>query len=123
MFCKKCGADNPESAVTCYACGEPLASIEQPRQPMEPKPDNYLVWSILATLFCCLIPGIVAIVYAAQVDTKWMMGDYAGAREAAKTARTWTLVAFILGLAGIIAYIIIFAIYAVFIAAAMRGID
>jgi hypothetical protein len=70
-----------------------------------------------------LIPGIVAIVYAAQVDTKWMMGDYAGAREAAKTARTWTLVAFILGLARIIAYIIIFAIYAVFIAAAMRGID
>ena len=69
MFCKKCGTNNPESAVTCYACGEPLASIEQPRQPMEPKPDNYLVWSILATLFCCLIPGIVAIVYAAQVDT------------------------------------------------------
>jgi uncharacterized membrane protein YvbJ len=69
MFCKKCGADNPEGAATCQSCGEPLASIEQLRQPIEPKPDNYLVWSILATLFCCLIPGIVAIVYAAQVDT------------------------------------------------------
>src|SRR5438128_1439779 len=31
---------------------------------------NYLVQSILCTLFCCLPFGIVAIVYAAQVNSK-----------------------------------------------------
>ena len=37
---------------------------------------NYLVQAILTTLFCCLPFGIVAIVYAAQVNTKIEAGDY-----------------------------------------------
>jgi len=109
MYCRKCGADNPESAVTCYACGEQLTPIAQPYYSTEPKPDNYLVWSILVTIFCCLIPGIVAIIYAAQVDSKWAMGDCAGARAASNSAKTWTLASFVLGLLGIVIYIIVFA--------------
>ena len=69
------------------------------------KPKNWLVESILATLFCCLIPGIVGIIYAAKVDSRFYAGDVAGAEDAAKTARTWTLVSFGLGLTFIILYI------------------
>ena len=36
-----------------------------PQQPVGQAPNNYLVWSILATLFCFPITGIVAIVKAA----------------------------------------------------------
>jgi hypothetical protein len=101
MFCSKCGLDNDDRAPLCAHCGSPLTG-QAPAwsgAPATPKPDNYLVWSILATLFCCLIPGIVGIVYAAQVDSKYSAGDYAGAQSAAASAKTWTLVAFGLGLA------------------------
>ncbi len=55
---------------------------------------NHLVWAILATLFCCLPAGIVAIVYAAQVDGKLASGDYAGAVEASNNASMWSWISF-----------------------------
>jgi hypothetical protein len=33
-----------------------------PQPPAGQAPNNYLVWSILVTLFCCLPLGIVAII-------------------------------------------------------------
>lgn len=67
---------------------------------------NYLVQAILTTIFCGLPFGIVAIVYAAQVNGKVAAGDIAGAQAASKTAKTWCWVAFGCGLAGIILYFI-----------------
>lgn len=55
-------------------------------------PPNYLVPSILVTLCCCLIGGIIAIVNAAQVNSKWAAGDYAGARKASENAKMWCLI-------------------------------
>ena len=52
---------------------------------------NYLVWSILATLFCCLPLGIVSIVYASQVDGRRLSGDIAGARELSHKAKMWAI--------------------------------
>lgn len=73
--------------------------IEQNRPvSQEPPPQNYLVWAILATIFCCLPLGIVSIVFAAQVNSKWQSGDYAGARLASKNARLWALIALIAGI-------------------------
>jgi hypothetical protein len=53
---------------------------------------NYLVPAILVTIFCCLPAGIVAIVYAAQVNGKLAGGDVAGAMDSSKNAKTWCLV-------------------------------
>ena len=53
------------------------------------KPDSYLAWSILATLFCCLPFGIAAIVQSARVDGLWMSGDVAGAHESSRKALRW----------------------------------
>jgi hypothetical protein len=57
---------------------------------------NYMVWSILITVaalcLCCVvgaIPGIVAIVYSSQVNSKLNAGDLAGAGEASRNARLW----------------------------------
>jgi hypothetical protein len=55
---------------------------------------NYLVWAILATLCCCLPAGIVAIVYAAQVDGKLSGGDFHGAVEASNNAKMWSWISF-----------------------------
>ena len=62
------------------------------------KPDNCLVWAILSTLCCCLPFGIVAIVYAAQVDGKYAAGDYQGAVDSANKAKTWCWVSFGIGI-------------------------
>ena len=45
-------------------------------------PEDYLVWSILTTVFCCQPLGIVAIVYSAKVESRFLCGDYDGAQEA-----------------------------------------
>jgi hypothetical protein len=69
---------------------------------VEPRPEsipNYLVQAILVTLCCCLPGGIVAIVYAAQVNGKLAAGDYVGARAASETAKTWCWISFGVGLA------------------------
>jgi hypothetical protein len=70
-----------------------------------PPPNNYLVGAILTTLFCCLPAGVVAIVYAAQVNSKWNAGDVAGAQQSAKNAKTWTWVSFGVGLVVALLYI------------------
>jgi Interferon-induced transmembrane protein len=75
-------------------------------QPANP-PSNFLVPAILSTIFCCLPFGIAAIVYAAQVNGKWQAGDFAGAQQAARRARTFTYVSVVLGLVGGVIYGII----------------
>lgn len=80
--------------------------IQQPQSP----PPNYLVFAILATIFCCQILGIVSIVFAAQVNSKWASGDFQGALNASKNAKLWAWVAFGSGI--IIA--LVFTLLAVF---------
>ncbi|QEC67111.1 CD225/dispanin family protein [Panacibacter ginsenosidivorans] len=67
------------------------------QQPVNP-PKNWLVESILVTIFCCLPFGIAGIVFASQVNSKFAAGDYAGAEQASKEAAKWTKVAFIIGI-------------------------
>ncbi|MFN7139620.1 MAG: CD225/dispanin family protein [Limisphaerales bacterium] len=55
---------------------------------------NYLVQAILVTICCCLPFGIVAIVYAAQVNSKEQAGDYRAAQEASDKAKLWCWVGF-----------------------------
>ncbi len=103
MFCRKCGVQNADGASNCSACGNPLAlNPYQAQMPGmasgEKKPKNYLVESILVTLCCCLPLGIVGIVFAAQVDSKWNAGDQAGALTSASNAKKFTLIGFGVGL-------------------------
>lgn len=63
-----------------------------------PNIPNYLVYSILATILCCLPTGIVAIVYASQVNSKLAAGDIAGAQKSSQNARLWSIISVVLGL-------------------------
>ena len=106
MFCTQCGANNPDTAVVCAQCGRSLqaGSPAAPLQatgvvlPPGTTVQNYLVFAILATVFCCLPTGIPAIVYAAQVNSKLQAGDLAGAQLASKNAKLWCLISLGLGL-------------------------
>jgi hypothetical protein len=62
------------------------------------KPDNYLVWAILTTIFCCLPFGIVSIVHAAKVDGAWYAGQTGEAMRRSAEAKKWATWAAISGL-------------------------
>jgi heme/copper-type cytochrome/quinol oxidase subunit 2 len=71
-----------------------------------PPPDNYLVWAILTTVLCCLPLGIPAIVFSSQVNSKWAMGDVAGAQDASRKAKQFSMWAAIVGIVGAVLYVI-----------------
>mgnify|MGYP001257154049 CR=1 FL=1 len=73
-----------------------------------PRPNNHLALAIISTILCCLITGIVSIIYSTQVNTKYDAGDYDGAMQASKNAKTWALVGIIAGAVGVIIYFAIF---------------
>lgn len=81
--------------------------------PAGPPPNNFLVPSILATIFCCLPAGVVGIVYAAQVNSKWAAGDVAGAQDSAAKARTWTFVSVGVGVVVILGWLLLVSLAAV----------
>ena len=87
---------------------QPPPPYQPPTQYQAPgaRPQNYLVWAILTTLFCCLPLGIVSIVFAAQVDGKLASGDYAGAVAASNNAKRWAIIAAVSGIVIAILYII-----------------
>ena len=65
--------------------------------PDAPPPPNYLVWAILSAVFCFLPLGIPAIVFSTQVNSKWAMGDVAGAQVASEKAKKFAMWAAIAG--------------------------
>ena len=54
-------------------------------------PPNYLVWAILSTVLFCLPFGIASIVFSTQVNTRWAMGDAAGAQAASGKAKKFAI--------------------------------
>ena len=111
MFCSECGANNADTAAVCAQCGRNLQAVT-PATPLQPTPlqptgvvlapvaavQNYLVFAILSTVFCCLPTGIPAIIYAAQVNAKLQAGDVSGAQVASRNAKMWCLISLGLGL-------------------------
>ncbi|MEA2162833.1 MAG: hypothetical protein QOK37_960 [Thermoanaerobaculia bacterium] len=89
MFCTACGTSRPDGVSVCPNCGAAATAFAAP-----PQISNYLVQSILVTLCCCVPAGIVAIVYAAQVNTKLAAGDIIGAQASARLAKIWSWVGF-----------------------------
>src|SRR5262245_57655279 len=73
---------------------------------------NYLVPAIIS-IFCCIGGplGIVATIFAAQVNGKVQAGDLAGAAAASKKAKLFMMIAFGLGTAGILCYILFWVIF------------
>ena len=66
---------------------------------------NYLVPAIIS-LFCCWPLGIVAVIFAAQVNGKVASGDIAGAADSSKKAKLFSFISIGLGLAMVLFYVI-----------------
>jgi len=109
QFCANCGA-----ATTPAAPGPaPLQYASRPQGYSADVP-NYLAQAILCTIFCCLPFGIVAIVFAAQVNSKLSVGDYQGAANASNSAKTWCWAAFLCGFIPMVLWILLICAGGVF---------
>lgn len=125
MFCPSCGEKNMDGSPNCAMCGVALPSMQEPAfeddrfddfedrdvrpSASRPRIDNHLVKAILATFFCCLPMGVVALVFASQVDGRVSAGDYSGARKLAGQADTWANFSIGGGLLVMVFYIIMIA--------------
>lgn len=117
MFCTQCGTNNADNAMICVQCGRTLQAGNPPAvmppggiAPSGVIVPNYLVFAILATVFCCLPTGIPAIVFAAQVNGKLQAGDIVGAQAASKNAKMWCWISLGAGLAVMAIYGILIAV-------------
>lgn len=122
MNCPNCGTSNLDNAAVCVNCGRSLgggATASSYAPPPPPSnygaspaagmpPPNYLWQAIVVTLCCCLPLGIVSIIFAAQVNSKWAQGDVAGAHDASKKAKMFMLIGVGIGLAVWILYTVFF---------------
>lgn len=82
----------------------PPVNPESPKAPAGPRapqrgamPPTYMLWAILSTICCCLPAGVVAIVFAASVSTRWFAGDTEGAWRASHRAEVWIIVSIVAG--------------------------
>jgi hypothetical protein len=104
----------PVKAAPAYNQGNTYGNAGVP----PPMPENYLIWAVLATVFCCIPLGIVAIINSTKVSSLYVAGDYEGARKASADAKKWaTLTAIISG----VIYVIFGVVYFFVIAAALGG--
>ena len=71
------------------------------------KPKDYLVESILVTLFCCMIFGILGIVYSVQANSAFSSGNITAANEFSAKAKQWVTYGFWCGIAVVGVYAIL----------------
>lgn len=102
----------PECATQCEAAyaapgygDAPAAQPQQPAQPSaaipaEPCPPAYIAWSIIATLVCCTIVGIPAIIFASMTKSAYYKGDLAKAKRYSELAQWFIIAAITLGAIG-----------------------
>lgn len=77
--------------------GFPSFGMKREDSSNEPMPPTFLIWSILVTIFCCFIPGIIAIIFSSMVSSKYYAGDIPGSRRASRQAEIWIIVSVVLG--------------------------
>ena len=104
MFCQRCGKTIPDDSQYCGACGhrqgtaviagggghevpQAIPATADRRLPFPPPTHQGL--ALFCTLLCCLPCGIVALVYADKVNSRYLTGDHAGALQASESAKTW----------------------------------
>lgn len=65
--------------------------------PEEPCPPAYIAWSVIATLLCCTIAGIPAIIFSSMTKSAYYKGDIAKARRYSEWAQWCIILAITLG--------------------------
>ncbi|XP_070581603.1 transmembrane protein 233-like [Ptychodera flava] len=94
--------------------GQTSTTVVDAPQPMQmtatvvkSAPPNYLALATFTILFCFIPTGIVASIFAAQVNGAWESGDEDKAYRYSRYAKYWSIASIIIG---VVANIVIFAV-------------
>ncbi|XP_060106922.1 proline rich transmembrane protein 1B [Heteronotia binoei] len=74
-----------------------LSEIPRDPNPRRPPPKDYFVESVMVTLFCCLLTGVVALVYSQETRSALNRGDLVQAGAASRKARALVLFSLLFG--------------------------
>ncbi|KGL99035.1 Proline-rich transmembrane protein 1, partial [Charadrius vociferus] len=69
-------------------------------------PKDYMVESVLVTIFCCLLTGLIALIYSHETRAALGRGDVAQANVASKRAQSLVLFSLLFGLFASISWVI-----------------
>ncbi|XP_054076359.1 proline rich transmembrane protein 1B [Rissa tridactyla] len=72
----------------------------------QPLPKDYMVESVLVTIFCCLLTGVIALVYSYETRAAIGRGDMAQANVSSKKAQSLVLFSLLFGLFASISWVI-----------------
>ncbi|KFU90597.1 Proline-rich transmembrane protein 1, partial [Chaetura pelagica] len=64
----------------------------------QPLPKDYMVESVLVTVFCCVLTGVMALVYSHETRAALSRGDVAQATVASRKAQSLVLFSLLFGL-------------------------
>lgn len=112
MLCGRCGTNNNVDATFCSSCGinlqqESIQYVAPQEEQLRQHVENYLVFSILTTILCCLPLGIVAIIKSTQVDKELAAGNYQAALEASKQAKMLNIISAIVAGVSVLIWVIL----------------
>ena len=117
-------AQQPQPAPRPQPTPQPSAQQPQPA-PQAPLPvpphSNMMVWSVLITLFCCLIGGIIAIIQSSKANDLYnscLFTQDPGLRQSLylqseaknKSARTWIWISVLTGLIPYLCLLVVFLV-------------
>lgn len=100
----------PISLVNNQATTQGDASAPGSFNTIPPAPPNLLVFSIVEIFCCCVITGVIGIVYDSKAKTEYLKGNYAAAQSAYDTGKLWLIIGAILGAVGSVLYIILMVV-------------
>ncbi|MGX1025081.1 CD225/dispanin family protein [Flavobacterium sp. CS20] len=92
--------------------------MEETNQVQQPKPNNHMVMAIISTIlplitctFYGIIPGIVSIVFASQVNSKYNNKDFESAQKNSKYAKIAWIIAIIITIITLAYYAYMFTVH------------
>ena len=96
MVCAKCGAEMDDRTGSCPKCATPVTGEQA--APASVKVPNHMILAVITTFFCCLIGGVIAIIFSSQVNPKLAKGDIEGAKTASRVALGCIIANVVIGL-------------------------
>ncbi|XP_061459855.1 proline rich transmembrane protein 1B isoform X2 [Rhineura floridana] len=69
-------------------------------------PKDYTVESVLVTIFCCLLTGVIALVYSHEARAAWKRGDFVQAKAASSKAHLMVLVSLFFGVFASVSWVV-----------------
>lgn len=74
---------------------EPVVTAALNDAPVPPKPPTYLVWTLILTILCCNLFGLIGIITGAVSSSRYSAGDYEGAKKMSEVTEWMVILAIV----------------------------